>query len=79
MNNFYHIALLFPRLLACGFLEDKNLNYIVMPKFDIDLEKLFFSYKRQFKLDTVITIGLQTIERLEIMHNCGLIHNDLKP
>jgi len=36
------IVQFFPKLLASGFLEDKGLRYIVMPKYDIDLEKLFF-------------------------------------
>jgi hypothetical protein len=48
--------------LASGFLEDKNLNFIVMPKYDIDLEKLYYQYKKRFKMDTIINIGLQTIE-----------------
>jgi serine/threonine protein kinase len=26
-----------------------------------------------------VTIGIQMVERLETMHNCGLVHNDLKP
>jgi len=43
-----------------------------MPKYDLDLERLFVQQKRKFKLETVITIGLQVIERLEIMHSCGL-------
>lgn len=30
-------------------------------------------------MDTIITIGISVIEKLEVMHNCGLIHNDLKP
>lgn len=50
-----------------------------MPKYDVDLEKLLLYTKKKFKLETVVTLGLQIIERLEIMHNCGLIHNDLKP
>ncbi len=29
-------------MLASGFLEEKNLNFIVMPKYDIDLEKLYY-------------------------------------
>lgn len=66
----FFIAAFFPKLLAHGHLDDKNLNYIVMPKYDIDLERLFIIYKRKFKLETVITIGLQAIDRLEIMHNC---------
>eukprot|EP00347_Sterkiella_histriomuscorum_P024208 403331935 len=72
-------ANLFPKLLVNGFLEDKKLNYIVMPKYDLDLERLFIQNKRKFKLETIVTIGLQVLERLEIMHNCGLVHNDLKP
>jgi len=75
----YNTANLFPKLLANGHLEDKLLNYIVMPRYDIDLERLFQIYKRKFKLETVVTIGIQMIERLETMHNCGLVHNDLKP
>ena len=50
-----------------------------MPRYDVDLEKLFQNSKRKFKLETVVTIGLQAIERLEVLHNCGLIHNDMKP
>lgn len=52
------IAVLFPKLLANGFLEDKGLNFIVMPRYDLDLERLFIANKRRFKLETTITIGL---------------------
>ncbi len=31
----------FPRLLSYGYLEELRLNYIVMTKFDADLESLF--------------------------------------
>lgn len=50
-----------------------------MPKYEMDLERMFLSHKKKFKLETIITLGTQIIERLEVMHNCGLIHNDLKP
>lgn len=70
---------MFPKLLTYGYLEDKHLNYLVIPKYDIDLERLFVMHKKKFKLETVVTMGLQLLERLEIMHNCSLIHNDLKP
>lgn len=36
------LAGFFPKMLANGFLEVKNLNYIVMPKYDIDLDKLYY-------------------------------------
>jgi serine/threonine protein kinase len=70
---------LFPKLLANGYLEEKKLNYIVMPKYDIDLERLFIGKQRKFKLETIYTVGIQVLERLEIMHNCGLVHSDMKP
>ena len=73
------IVLYFPKLLTNGYLEEKKLNFIVMPKYDIDLEKMFFQYKRQFKMDTIINIAIQGVERLEMMHNCGILHNDIKP
>jgi hypothetical protein len=37
------IANQFPKLLANGYLDERQLNYIVMPKYDIDLERLFIS------------------------------------
>lgn len=70
---------MFPKMLTHGFLEDRQLNYIVMPKYETDLEKMFNNYKRKFKMETIINLGFLIIERLEIMHNIGLIHNDLKP
>ena len=50
-----------------------------MPKYDIDLDRLFNMQRKKFKMETIITIGLQVLDRLEIMNNCGLTHNDLKP
>jgi len=55
------LGILFPRLLSNGFLEDKQLHYFVMPKYDIDLEALFVQHKRKFSLQTVLTIGLQLV------------------
>ena len=70
---------MFPRLLADGIMNEKKLKYVVIPKYDIDLEHLFVARKRKFQLSTIINMGLQIIERLEVMHNCGLFHNDMKP
>lgn len=38
----------YPKLLTQGYLEDKKLNYMVMTKYDIDLEFLFSAYYRKF-------------------------------
>lgn len=58
INYLYPIANLYPKLLANGKLEDKELNFIVMPKYDVDLERLFQIQRRRFKLETVITVGI---------------------
>ena len=52
------VASLFPKLLANGSQEDKKLNFIVMPKYDVDIDRLFIMRKKKFKLETIITIGL---------------------
>jgi serine/threonine protein kinase len=31
------------------------------------------------KVDRVLQIGIQTIDRLKVIHEAGLVHNDLKP
>lgn len=35
-------------------------------------------YER-FTVKTVVQIGIQTIEQLKQLHQCGFVHNDLKP
>jgi len=50
-----------------------------MPKYEMDLDRMFLMHKKKFKLETIVTLGLQILERLEVLHNCGILHNDLKP
>lgn len=69
----------FPRLLTYGFLENKKLNYMVLTKYDADLELMFNAYNRKFRLSTVINIGLIMIDILEKLHSIGYLHIDLKP
>lgn len=52
---------------------------MVITKFDADLECIFTQYKRQFSLQTIITIGVLMLENLEKFHSLGYIHNDMKP
>ena len=69
----------FPRLLTSWSLEDRSINYMVLTKYDVDLELMFRAQYRSFKLQTVINIGLQMLDILEKLHMMGYIHNDLKP
>jgi serine/threonine protein kinase len=73
----YHLG--FPRLLTHGYLEDKSMNYMIITKFDADLEYMFTQHKREFSLQTIITIGVLMLDNLEKFHSLGYIHNDMKP
>lgn len=62
-----------------GYLEEKSMNYMIITKFDADLEYLFSQYRRRFSLQTIVTIGVHMLEILEKFHSMGYIHNDMKP
>lgn len=55
------------------------MNYLVITKFDIDLESLYAMNKKRFHLSTILTIGVLMLEILEKFHVLGYVHNDLKP
>ena len=41
MNDTYTLLVGFPRLLTHGYFEEKGMNYMVITKFDVDLEYMF--------------------------------------
>jgi serine/threonine protein kinase len=54
-------------------------NIMIMDYLGPCLEKLYDYFKRRFSIKTILMIGLQCIERLEFVHNNGIIHRDIKP
>ena len=54
-------------------------NVMIMEYLGPSLEKLFNYLHRSFTLKTILMIGIQAIERLEFIHNNGIIHRDIKP
>jgi casein kinase I family protein HRR25 len=54
-------------------------NVMVIEYLGPSLEKLFNYLHRSFTLKTILMIGIQAIERLEFIHNNGIIHRDIKP
>lgn len=54
-------------------------NMLVMELLGKNLEEKFNECDRKFKIETVFKIGLDIIELLKNLHNCGFIHRDIKP
>ena len=54
-------------------------NVLVMDYLGPSLEKLFHYLHYNFSLKTILMIGIQSIERLQFVHNNGIIHRDIKP
>lgn len=59
--------------------ELEGFNYTVMELLGETLHDLKKKYSGKFSLSTVISIGLQVLERLKSLHSSGYIHRDLKP
>ncbi|KRT81248.1 protein kinase [Oryctes borbonicus] len=73
-------ALGMPYYVASGSHETKEakLRFLIIPKFEKDLEQVFQSKKRRFNLKTVLTIAVQLLNTLEYIHDHGYIHSDIK-
>jgi serine/threonine protein kinase len=50
-----------------------------MPKYEIDIETVLANHKRRLRLDQIVAIGVQMVDRLESLHSIGWVHGDIKP
>ena len=62
-----------------NFGVENNYNYMVIERLGETIESLREKCGGKLKLQTVLTIGIQLINRLENLHSSGIIHRDLKP
>jgi len=51
---------------------------MIMTLLGPDLKKLYSKRKNKFTFQTTMMIGIQLLERLELIHSKGVIHKDLK-
>ena len=69
-----------PKIYCLLRRSDLRYNFLVMEKLDQeDLEDKFQKLNRDFSMKTVLMLADQMIENIEIIHEKGVLHNDLKP
>ena len=54
-------------------------NFLVMEMLSPNLQELFQRCRGRFTLKTIFMLADQMIERIEYIHDKGLLHRDLKP
>lgn len=58
--------------------QDKN-NIMVMDLLGPSLQSLFSMCNKKFDLKTVLMIAIQMLERIQFLHQKGVLHRDVKP
>ena len=66
----------FPHVKWYGFYN--SVPYLVMDLLGSSLSKRIQHYK-VFCLRTVLRIGIQILKRINVLHDCSLLHRDIKP
>lgn len=51
----------------------------MIPQFGHNIEQLKQKCNGRFSLKTSLMLGLQMLERIKYVHECGLLHGDIKP
>lgn len=62
-----------------AFCQASNYHGLVMNLLGPSLNACFKQCKKKFTLNTVVEIGSQIIDIIEIFHEYGFIHRDIKP
>lgn len=66
----------FPQIKMFGTTEKHN--YLVMDLLGVSLSNII-SYYKALSLKTVLTLGIQIIQRIKCLHDKFLLHRDIKP
>ncbi|XP_057316958.1 uncharacterized protein LOC130657967 isoform X2 [Hydractinia symbiolongicarpus] len=70
----YHVC----HFIACG--RNDRFNYVVMSLVGQNLAELRRSQSRgAFSIGTMLKLGVQILNGIEAIHDCGFLHRDVKP
>ena len=73
-NSTAHIC----EFIGCG--RNDRVNYVVMTLLGPNLSELRKHQPHQrFSISTTLRVGIQIIDAIQSMHNCGFLHRDIKP
>lgn len=73
-NSSAHIC----EFIGCG--RNSKVNYVVMALLGPNLSELRKHQPNQkFSISTTLRVGIQIIEAVQSMHDCGFLHRDIKP
>lgn len=61
------------------FIRSKAEEVLVMSLLGPNLQELMIKCGGHFSLKTILMIGLQCIQRLDVLHESGYLHRDIKP
>ncbi|KAF2883493.1 hypothetical protein ILUMI_22666 [Ignelater luminosus] len=77
-NGLKHLGM--PHYVASGShnTAESKYRFLIIPRFNKDLDEMFEAKKCKFNLKTVLTIALQTIDVLQYIHSKGYVHSDIK-
>lgn len=66
-----------PRLKA--FTKHGRYKVLIVELLGQDISNIWYGRRRTFSTKTFIMIAMQMLQRLQFLHYCGYVHNDLKP
>uniref|UniRef100_T1JGS1 non-specific serine/threonine protein kinase n=1 Tax=Strigamia maritima TaxID=126957 RepID=T1JGS1_STRMM len=69
-----------PTFIGAGSLDFNGSKYrfLVMERFGNDLQKIWEGNGKKFSTKSVLNLGIQILDVLEYIHECGYVHCDVK-